>query len=319
MTKPPHMPLLPVDPAQIAAIWEAHRLGPLERIAPLPGAARNTSFLINDELVLRLNTRDPGFVKFGNEQIAYRLLADSGLPLPRVVVLDERRTVVPYDFIVLTRLPGTSIAASRAALSAGQQRALAWQAGSSLARLHQVTFSSFGPLHKLEQQPFPSWAAYFDDYAQRYMQAAAQARLIDAALTQRLEAARGAAGALLARISQGVLVHSDFHYDNLLQLNGVLSGLLDFEWSLAGDPSADFAMAHMRAAMLPGSEAVFTAGYQSVRPFDAEHSQRATLYRLFLWLEDAVVEAAWQNRPAAAAALAQMVELLEEVERRAQR
>jgi aminoglycoside phosphotransferase (APT) family kinase protein len=119
-------------------------------------------------------------------------------------------------------------------------------------------------------------------------------------------------------VTQAVLVHSDFHYENLLQQNGQLSGLLDFEWAFAGDPAADFATAPTRAAMLPGSETTFVAGYQSVRPFDAEHSYRATLYRLFIWLEGAVQEAHQNNRAGAAAALAQMVELLDELERRAQ-
>lgn len=307
-----------LDRAAVAAIWEAHALGPLDRIAPIAGGVRNTSYLVNDELVLRLNTHDPEFPKFSNERIAYDLLVESGLPLPRVVVLDETRALVPYDFTILTRVPGVSIASSRAALNPSQSRTLAWQSGNALARIHHYTFAVFGPLHKLAQQPFLTWQAYFDDYTQRYMQAAERAKLIDDVLTLRLETVQQGTRQLMAQVRESVLVHSDFHYENLLQQHGELSGVLDFEWALAGDPAADFAAAHVRAAMLPGSEAAFVAGYHSARPFDAEHSRRAAIYRLFLWLEGAVVESSRQNRAGAAASLAQMVELLAEIERRAQ-
>lgn len=312
-----HPPYPPVDPAQIAAIWEAYQLGRVRQIVPTIGGARNTSYIINDELVLRLNTRDPEFVKFRNERIAYQVLAGSGLPLPTVIAVDETRTLLPYDLIILTRLPGVSIAASRATLGPTQIRALAWQAGQSLARVHEHTFQHFGKLHQLHQQPFLTWQAYFDDYTWRYMAAAEQAGLIDAVLMQRLAQVQRLAHDLLAQVTRPVLVHSDFHYENLLQQHGQLSGLLDFEWALAGDSAADFAAAQTRAAMLPGSEATFVAGYQSLRPFDDQHSRRTAIYRLFLWLEGAVQEINQHNRPGAAAALAQMIELLDEIERRA--
>lgn len=310
----PHDPH--IDPAQIAAIWDAYQLGPVRQITPA-GGARNTCYFVNDDLVLRLNTRDPDFIKFRNERVAYDLLAGSELPIPTVVALDESRTLVPYDLIVLTRRPGVSIAASRATLSLGQIRALAWQAGQSLARIHGHTFQHFGKLYELHQRPFLTWAAYFDDYAGRYITAAEQAGLIDSGQRRRLALVQQHTHDLLAQVTQPVLVHSDFHYENLLQQHGELCGVLDFEWAFAGDPAADFAAAPTRAAMLPGSEAVFTAGYQSIRPFDADHSRRAAIYRLFLWVEGAVQEINQHNRVGAAAALAQTIELLDEIERRA--
>lgn len=306
-----------LDPAQIAPIWEAYQLGPVRRVVPISGGSRNTSYLVNDELVLRLNTRDPEFVKFRNEHIAYQVLAGSGLPLPTVIAVDETRTLLPYDLIILTCLPGVPIAASRATLSADQLHGLAWQAGQSLARIHEHTFQHFGKLHQLHQQPFLTWQAYFDDYARRYLEAAEQAGLIDDRQLRRLAQVQQQAHGLLAQVTQPVLVHSDFHYENLLHEHGALSGLLDFEWALAGDPAADFAAAQIRATMLPRSEAIFVAGYQSARSFDCQHSRRTAIYRLFLWLEGAVQEANQHNRPGAAAALAQMIELLDEIERRA--
>ncbi len=72
-------------------------------------------------------------------------------------------------------------------------------------------------------------------------------------------------------MTQGVLIHSDYHYENILQRAGRLTGILDFEWALSGDPAYDFMNADVRERQIPGSEAAFRIGYHSLRSFDAEH------------------------------------------------
>ena len=60
-----------------------------------------------------------------------------------------------------------------------------------------------------------------------------------------LAAARG----LLAQVRSGALAHCDFHYENILQDGGRLSGLLDFEWAISGDPAYDQETARTRITM----------------------------------------------------------------------
>lgn len=69
-------------------------------------------------------------------------------------------------------------------------------------------------------------------------------------------------------------------------MNGQLSGILDFEWALAGDLSYDFMIADIRERMVPKSEPILGTGYQSLRPFSPEHERRVIWYRLFLQLEE---------------------------------
>jgi aminoglycoside phosphotransferase (APT) family kinase protein len=280
----------------------------------LPGGQRNESYLVNDRWVLRVNTRDPQFAKFRNERAAYALVAPFDLPVPTVVVLDEGRTLVPYDYIILTRLPGTSVAASRATLTPAQGEGLAYAAGECLARLHGITLPGFGKLSERDQHPFPTWPAFFNDYVQRYLGPACAAGLLDPALAGRLDRALTRAQPLLARVTPGVLVHSDFHYANLLQADGRLVGILDFEWALAGDPTTDFMAEPARAVQLPGSAAAFLAGYQATRAFDREHAPRLAVYRLFLALEDAVTAHRWGDHASVRAALATMQRRLPGVE-----
>ncbi len=70
-------------------IWDAGRLGSVRRVAPAASGSRNESHIVNDDLFIRFNTRAGEFRKFGNERVAYELLAQSMARVPRVVVLDE--------------------------------------------------------------------------------------------------------------------------------------------------------------------------------------------------------------------------------------
>ena len=112
--------------------------------------------------------------------------------------------------------------------------------------------------------------------------------LFDAALCAAIEHSLDRAMSDLACVTQPALIHCDFHYENVLHVDRRLSGLLDFEWALAGDPAYDFSIAHVRERMLPGSEATLIAGYQSVRPFDPGHERRLRCYEMIRQLERVV-------------------------------
>lgn len=297
---------------KIKDLWDACSLGSVRSIVPATSGSRNESYIVNDDLFIRFNTRDAEFRKFGNERVAYELLAHSTVSVPRVVALDETRTIVPYDFIVLTRLPGVNVAASRDALMQAQVRELARQAGINLALIHSFTFERFGKLRSLD---FNSWPDYFTDYVRRYEQSAQRYGLLDDATKHRLESVLERAQPLIDMVTRGVLVHSDFHYENILHERGKLTGILDFEWALAGDPANDLMIAETRQAMLPGSEAAFVDGYTSVRPLDEQLGRRAEVYRLFLALETIVMHKKDGNTLGVQHAQKNMINLLDQVER----
>jgi aminoglycoside phosphotransferase (APT) family kinase protein len=296
----------------IRAVWRAYGLGEIGALRPASSGSRNVSYIVDDALAVRFNTQDTGIPKFSNERAAYDLLArQTTLPVPRVVALDETRRIVPYDFIIVTRLPGSNLAESWRDLTPEQIHDIAHAAGRSLAVLHQQTFEGFGKLRDLERQPFPSWHAYFSDYGRRYLLAAQRHHLLDAPTHEWLEQIIDRSEKLFASVTRGSLIHSDYHYENVLQQGGQLSGILDFEWAFAGDPSYDFVTAHVREEQVPGSEEAFVAGYTSLRTFDPQHERKLPLYHLFLHLENATWHAEQADAPAAEKALAQMRALLD--------
>jgi aminoglycoside phosphotransferase (APT) family kinase protein len=269
----------------IRAIWSAHQLGPVTHITKPLGGVRNLCFFVNDSLVVRFNTHDPGSAKFHSERLAYELLGQQSFPVPQVLILDDSHTLAPYDFSITTRLPGRSLAHSWQFLSAEQLRTLIYEIGQYLARMHACTFPAFGKLPSLS---YTSWASYVSDYVERYLRSANDMHLLDAELRISIEHIRDRAMRDFADVAPPALVHCDFHYENVLHVNGQLSGILDFEWALAGDPSYDFMIADVRERMVPMSEVILLAGYQSIGSLSANHQARVQWYQLFLQLEDVV-------------------------------
>jgi Ser/Thr protein kinase RdoA (MazF antagonist) len=90
---------------------------------------------------------------------------------------------------------------------------------------------------------------------------------------------------LFATVQQGHLVHGDFHFSNLLQQDGQITGVIDFEWALSGDVAWDFRIDDQLEVASPGSRAAFYAGYTSHRVLPDHHSERVSFYRIGLYLD----------------------------------
>jgi aminoglycoside phosphotransferase (APT) family kinase protein len=272
------------------------------------GGVRNLCFYVNDSFVVRFNTQDLASRKFRSERIAYDLLARQSLPVPEVLVLDESYTVAPYDLTITTRLPGEPLASSWQHLPADRLHALIDTVGQALAQIHACTFPAFGKLRSLA---YASWAGYVQDYVGQYLRAANEMHLLDAGLGTDVENAIDRAMDDLALVTQPALVHCDWHYENILHVDGQLSGILDFEWALAGDPAYDFMIGDVRERMVPGSEAVLIAGYQRTGSFRPNHERCIGWYRLFLQLEEAVTYRRMGDGQRAAAALQRLRRLID--------
>ncbi len=302
---------LTVTEETIRAIWCAHRLGPVRHITQPRGGVRNLCFYVNDSFVVRFNTQDRGSAKFQSERMAYDLLAQQSLPVPQVLVLDESQAIVPYDLTITTRLPGQTLASSWQLLPADQLHSLIHAIGQALARIHACTFPAFGKLRSLN---YASWAGYVQDYVQRYLRSANDMHLLDASLDASVVRSLDRAVHDLTRVTQPALVHCDFHYENILHVDGQLSGILDFEWALAGDPAYDFMIGDVRERMVPGSEAVLIAGYQSIQSFRPNHQRCIHWYQLFLQLEEAVTYQRMGDSQSAVTALQRLRQLIHLVE-----
>ena len=291
-----------IDTAHLARIWQAHDLGTIRHVERPARGSVNTCLIVNDTLVARFATNDiKGSGRFAGEARAYQLLAGAGLPVPQVVALDQSHTLVPYDYLISTRLPGTPIIDLWPDLTAAEQAGLAYEAGQALARIHGVRVRGFGNLYAGEAGRFERWPDYVRDYLTRYTALARDLGVIDAAFEARLFTAYARVEPQLAAVTQAALLHSDYQFENLLGEGAALTGVLDFEWALAGDPVWDLIVEDKWGVMCPGSHRHVMAGYEALRPLDPHHGPRLDLYKLLMHLESAVdaarsADVAWLGR-----------------------
>lgn len=217
-------------------------------------------------------------------QLAGRL----GVPVPRILLADDSRSSIGLNYIVMSKLEGHLLGDIERTLTPPQLFAAYSQMGQLLREIHRVAMDSFGYIG-----PDGVWTAHASNHA--YVTFQFDRKLADFArrggnsmLCDRVKAFVAAHTPLLDGCRTASLCHFDFHAGNILALpaNGAprLSGLLDFEGAIAGDPLMDLAKAmyYFTAADAPKTEGLLD-GYGTMERPDWQST--LALYRLYCTLE----------------------------------
>lgn len=238
----------------------------------------NPCFFV-DDLVVRFNARDPHEPKHARERAALELARGAGLPAPAVAALDDSREAAPFSALITVRLPGRSLERSWAEVPESRRDALAEETGRLLARLHGIELERFGELPGVPGPREDSWRACVERFFETVLREAVEARAFDEAEAARFHALFEREAPRLEAIASARLVHRDFHYSNLMQDRGRLTGVLDFEWALAGDPEADLLNANAIAEVSGRAAERWLAAYRELRPEGEGDARRRRLYR----------------------------------------
>lgn len=229
------------------------------RVTPLAGGHSGETFLVDlgggdatgaDQAVVRLFARDPSraAVTVG----LLRLLAGL-LPVPTVLEakLEENGrpgdSALPTDtasssakapptMIVMSKLPGERLDTVLTTADDVTAERLGVAVADIAVRLSGIPFQRPGSLHGLDLrvEPWPRGAGPLDEAE----------RLIEAGFpgsANGLRAVADQAEDLIAEVGRYCLVHSDFNPKNLLvdPTEGVVTGLVDWEYAHAGAPVTD--------------------------------------------------------------------------------
>lgn len=167
------------------------------------------------------------------------------LPTPQILLFDDTRRLLPFRFVIMTRLAGTRLDLCEREMSE-QQLFAAWvEVAAHLRRIHDTPMPAFGYL--IEDQ-----LIHRSETNRGYMDDMWQAKMLDFrahnendALADVIDKKWRSSADLLDGFGSPRLCHNDFYPGNLLalQVNGVwrISGLFDFEHAFAGDPLMDIA------------------------------------------------------------------------------
>jgi aminoglycoside phosphotransferase (APT) family kinase protein len=173
---------------QLPRIWESHRLGSIHSITRPSRGGMNYALIVNDAYVIRFDITGKIPLRFQSEVLAYQYLQKSEVPVPEVIALDQSKQLVPYEYLITSKLAGTSVIDSWNGLSAQARERVAYEAGRYLAMIHSHTFERFGKLRDLPNGGFTCWYDYCADYFHRYANQALAMNIIDTSLRDRMQA-----------------------------------------------------------------------------------------------------------------------------------
>jgi aminoglycoside phosphotransferase (APT) family kinase protein len=243
-------PSLTVTDAQAQAI--------VDRIAPGRRLARVGELLageISAVFEIELAEGPPAFVlkvypetmhwKMQKEVGIARLLERLPIPAPGILLADDSRSLLDLNFVVMNRFDGRNVRQWEPSLDEDETFDIYRQMGEALRVIHGVTLESFGYLvANGVVQPFASNRAYMLSQFERKLSGFRELGRRPA-LAAQLDAYLKRSADLLDGCPRPVLCHYDYHSGNLLaeRHDGALqlTGIIDLENAIAGDPLMDLA------------------------------------------------------------------------------
>lgn len=274
--------------AAIPALSEKFNLGKVNDVQLSGNGVVNPCFFVNDEFIIRFNVRDPNLPKFMREKIVFERLGETSIPVPKVLGIDSSRELINCDVLITTRLPGKNIGEQWKLISKKDRISLARQAGKILREIHNTVFDKFGEISDLG--PFPqtnSWYRYLEFKLEYHIEESRKLGIFSDETLNKFKAVLISFSNLLNSVNQASLVHMDYHLENLLFEGQVITGVLDFEWALAGDPIFDFCRWQNIDEVWIDSQIPFFEGYG--RKLSLEEKQRLQLYQMIQSIELSVV------------------------------
>jgi hygromycin-B 7''-O-kinase len=208
----------------------------VEPILAIEDDGTNANFWLGSNKILKIYTPFcHGRESKGMETAVLRNLADSDLPVPKVLARGE---LMPLDdewkwpFLVTERLPGRTLHAMWPEMPHEQRMGYAFQIGDMLRRLHKVI-----PSPDVSRTFQAIWPKGFTDFLVRQHQlVSAKSEL---AVIPIYDEIVKMSPATLASGWPAVL-HGDLDGTHLLVQHGQITGLIDFGDAKIGDPLYDF-------------------------------------------------------------------------------
>jgi fructosamine-3-kinase len=213
------------------------------------------------------------------EPALHALLRDrTGVPVPAVLAHDFGHAEVDRDYLLMERLPGVPLS-HHPGLTRDAFDDVLRRVGRCLRRVHEITGDRYGYVggHRpMELQPdWPSafqvrWHTLLDDVERCGGYSPEEADQMRRLLDRHVRA--------FDRPVPASLLHMDVWAENILaDEHGRLTGLIDWDRALWGDPEIEFAVLDYCGV----SEPAFWEGYGAVRDTSPEAEVRRVFYLLY--------------------------------------
>lgn len=260
-------------------ILEQAKLGQLKSIKVIKKGVVNPMYEINNRYIFRIHKREPHLLKLEKEAEVYDRIHTSGVhvPVPHILVLDTSKTLIPHNYLLMNKTKGTDLDEVWKRLSQKKRKEISFHLGKTIAELHKIHFRYFGGIVQPEKR-YSTWDAYIHEKLQGYIRNHRGYGDIPVHLLAGIERFYKKTRPLLKAVKQPVLLHGDWHRENIKIHHDRISGIFDFEWAFAGHNEFDFKNIMPQSKREKLLQEEILAGYESVHPLPVEFQTRIKLY-----------------------------------------
>jgi aminoglycoside phosphotransferase (APT) family kinase protein len=260
-------------------ILEQHKLGELSTIKVIEKGVVNPIYEINGKYILRIHTREPHLVKLEKEAFIYEtiLKKKSRFPVPQVINLDTSKTLIPHNYMLMTKIEGKDLDDAWTDMSMKKRKDISFRLGKVIAHLHKIKMKSFGGIMPSERK-YKTWHGLIHSILETYAGRHRHYNVVPKKTINAIEKYFKKNKDLFKIKIQPVLLHGDWHRENIRVHKNRISGVFDFEWALAGHNEFDFKniMPLSKREKILQSEII--EGYKSVGKLAKDFRARIKLY-----------------------------------------
>lgn len=295
-----------VPSAEQLKAWVEHHCpdGPPPNLVRIPTGKFNDSYFVEQgdtKSVLRVAPPDDTAFLFYERNMMrqepglHSLLRErTGVPVAEVRAFDDTRELLPVDCMLMERLPGGPLSETPVS---DVDRVL-HRVGQFLREVHDLTEAHYGYLGEHRPMtPQPTWADAFSVMWNRLLDDVVATGHYSAAEADHLRRLLDRHIAVFDTGTPARLLHMDIWAQNILvDRGGQVTGLVDWDRALWGDPEIEFAVLDYCGI----SEPAFWEGYGQPRDTSAEHDLRRVFYLLYELQKYIVIRHGRSRDPAAA-------------------
>jgi aminoglycoside phosphotransferase (APT) family kinase protein len=248
------------------------------------GKFNNTYWVEVDEqqFVLRIAPADEAVFVFYERKMMRQepelhaiLRQKTDVPVAEIVVFDESQTLLERDYMLMTRLAGRPLSEARHV----DINHVLQQVGAYLAEVHQITADQHGYLGAHQPMlPQNNWLDAFTIMWHKMIDDIVGVGYYNEAESTHLRHLLDKYLPLFDRPVTSRLLHMDIWSQNILVDDaGTVTGLVDWDRALWGDPEIEFAVLDYCGI----SEPAFWQGYGQARDWSPEAQVRQVFYLLY--------------------------------------
>jgi len=282
---------------------------------PGQGLANEVYFLhtSRSDFVLKVFDDEVGSWKPQKELAIHSVMRDLEIPSPAILLVDASKRVVPFTYSLSDRIAGEAFSRVLPSLSVEATCRIYRQLGDCMGRLHAITFSQFGDVHREDGElvvgpayelgrdanghypgPFATWLEMHREIVEHRLNLM-QGTVFEDLVPQIEEYFRSSHEEIDFDIVPRLL-HMDLHPGNILVKDDRIAGILDVEESIVGHNEYDLMrteLANFRGQD-PAYERAFMDAYTDHVSIDEGYLGRKYFYdvsRMLAWIRSLLLNA----------------------------